>query len=315
MLGGIQPARYQGPADLVPSITVVVCTYRRPSTLEQCLLAMQRLDLKPSHIVVVDNAPETNASRCVAERFGAEYKIAPIRGVSRARNVGSQPCTSDIIAYIDDDMLVHPVWLEALVAGFASENVAAVTGPVLSMADKDAPWPALLESLKHKPWGTEPFEVSRQTAHWFERANFGGIGDGNFALRRSVFDWWNGFNEMIGRGMPIDIGEEHYAFFQLIEKGYTVSYRPQAIVFHPDAPSDPAQSLHNLSQDLAYAALLARRHPRYIPTIGNFLVQGAIGRRRTWRNWDHGPRELASLGQTLRALAKATRLLGKSRAV
>ena len=66
-------------------------------------------------------------------------------------------------------------------------------------------------------------EVDRAAPEWFERANFGGIGDGNMALRRAVFASWPGFEEGIGRGMPVCGGEEHYAFFALIERGHRVA--------------------------------------------------------------------------------------------
>ena len=64
----------------------------------------------------------------------------------------------------------------------------------------------------------------RETPFWFERANFGGIGDGgNMAFRRCVFDIWPGFDERLGRGAVIDGGEEHYAFFSLLDRGYRIA--------------------------------------------------------------------------------------------
>jgi hypothetical protein len=52
--------------------------------------------------------------------------------------------------------------------------------------------------------------VDRQTPAWFERANFGGIGDGgNMAFRRYAFAVWPGFDVRLGRGALLHGGEEH----------------------------------------------------------------------------------------------------------
>ncbi|MBI3675229.1 MAG: glycosyltransferase family 2 protein [Proteobacteria bacterium] len=302
-----------GATDLVLSVTIVVCTYRRPSTLEQCLLSVKRLDRSPSHVVVVDNAPQSHAAQLIAEKFGVDYRVAPLRGLSRARNAGSRSCPSDIIAYIDDDMILHPQWLSALISEFSDERTVCVTGPVIALDYTNASAEKLHDVLLNKPWGAQGFKVSQGSPSWFERANFGGVGDGNFALRRSVFDWWVGFDETIGRGMPIDIGEEHYAFFQMIEKGYTIAYAPEAIVFHPNHLNDHTQALHNLAQDFAYAGLLGIRHPRYIPRICRFLVEGFVGKHRDWRTWSDGQmRTRVSFFDAFGAFGHAVSLLLKT---
>src|SRR5215469_15625721 len=46
-----------------PGVSIVVCTRDRPNELETCLTAMQRLTYEPLEILVVDNAPSTDATR------------------------------------------------------------------------------------------------------------------------------------------------------------------------------------------------------------------------------------------------------------
>src|ERR1700730_4579811 len=96
--------------DLSPSATVVVCTCKRPLALARCLAAVVRLAYPPFSIVVVDNAPGDETVRSIALRHGAEYHAAPVRGVSRARNVGARASGGEIVAYLDDDMVPHRDW-------------------------------------------------------------------------------------------------------------------------------------------------------------------------------------------------------------
>ena len=41
------------------------------------------------------------------------------------------------MAFLDDDCIPAPDWLERIVAGFCSENVAAVTGTVMDPDPKN----------------------------------------------------------------------------------------------------------------------------------------------------------------------------------
>lgn len=111
-----------------PGIAVVVCTYRRPRELERCLRSLRQQVFPPVEIVVADNAPSGPAARRVAEAAGARYVAVPVRGVSRARNAGARQCSVALVAFIDDDMVAHPLWLQRLVTAFADPLVMAVSG-------------------------------------------------------------------------------------------------------------------------------------------------------------------------------------------
>lgn len=264
-------------------IAVVVCTYRRPRELERCLRSLRGQALAPAQIVVADNAPSSAAVRHLAEAAGAQYVAVPIRGVSRARNAGARHCTTALVAYIDDDMVAHPDWLRALRSAFADPGVIAVTGPVMPMPLMQASPANLALELQRQPWGAKPFQVARDCADWFERAHFGGLGDGNMAFRLAAFEDWPGFEERIGRGSPIGGGEEHFAFFELIERGHRVAYMPEAIVFHPEKEGTRAELLRSISETAAYSCFVAASRPSRAWRVLRYLIQGLQGRRRAWR--------------------------------
>jgi glycosyltransferase involved in cell wall biosynthesis len=272
-----------------PSMDVVVCTFQRPELLARCLQAVQGLEYPASTVVVVDNAPEGDRAKVLAARYGARYVIAPVRGVSRARNSGARACSSEIVAYLDDDMVPHRLWLSALVAEFADPHVMAVTGPVLPLDAVVAADAALVEQLGQRPWGPAAFKVDRASPQWFERANFGGIGDGNMAFRKEVFARWPGFEESIGRGVAISGGEEHHAFFSIIELGHCVAYTPRAMVFHAEKARTRALALRAITESAAYAAFLAQRHPRYAARIAKFYLEAVFARKRPWRVGGEAP--------------------------
>ena len=274
---------------ITPTVTVVVCTRDRVEMLQRCLGAVRKLRHPGFAVVVVDNAPSSDSARAAAALHGAQYVVEPVRGVSRARNAGARHCATDILAYLDDDMVPHPDWLSALVAEFGDPEVVAVSGPVLPMENEGGDAQRLREEVRSRPWGPEPFHLHRLSPKWFERANFGGVGDGNMAFRRDAFDRWSGFEVRIGRGAPVNGGEEHYAFFELIERGGTVAYTPRALVFHADKAPTDALSLRNIAESSAYATFLCVRHPRYAARILRFYVEALAGKRRAWRSGNSQP--------------------------
>lgn len=256
-----------------PSVAVVICTHNRLLLLERCLQRLQQVDYPDFSVVVVDSAPKSSDAKLLAARYGAQYEVSPLKGLSRARNIGARATQTGIIAYLDDDMIPHSAWLRSLIEGFSDRDVVAVTGPMLALEFADSIDAGLWSQVDWAPWGPLRFHIDRSSPQWFERANFGGIGDGNFALRRTGFDQIRGFDERLGRGAVIDSSEEHYAYFRLVECGFKIAYSPQAIVFHPNSLMTHESRRKETAGTVAYAAFVAFNHPSKSLRIIKFLVE------------------------------------------
>ena len=262
---------------------MIVCTRGRATCLDRCLETLSRLRYPNYDVLVVDNAPSDGSAARIAERWNARYVIEPIAGLSRARNRGAQESRSEIIAYLDDDSVPAPDWLDELVTVFqADPTTCAVTGPILSPVpnssdeDHESPQRPIIDL------GSTPIAVDRQTSKWFEISNFGGIGaGGNMAFRRAALDMCRGFDERLGRGAIIGGGEENYAFFCLMDRGYRLAYAPGAIVYHPAL--DQRAELRDRTNALAYMAFLLVEERRFRSVLFKYVVEALLGRRRQWR--------------------------------
>jgi O-antigen biosynthesis protein len=262
------------------SCTVIVCTRDRSVQLEKCLEAVSRLRYPKFNVLVVDNAPQEARSQEVAMRWGARYCVEPNPGLSRARNRGARESDTEIVAYLDDDSLCEPEWLDALVSEFADSKVMVVTGKVsLVLPDGNVAYP--------KQDINERRVVDRETSAWFELANFGGLGNGgNMAFRRCVFDRWPGFDERLGRGALLWGGEEHYAFFSLINRGHRVVYTPEAVVSHPYPHTRDDLRTRHLKSYAAltgYLTLLLLEEPRFRHATIKYIFEGIKHVERAWR--------------------------------
>jgi glycosyltransferase involved in cell wall biosynthesis len=269
--------------DQIISVAVVICTHNRPESLERCLGALRKVDYPAFAVTVVDSARKSCVAKKLAGRYSVDYCVSPEKGLSRARNVGTRVCGGDIIAYLDDDMVPHASWLQALTNEFTDPEVVAVTGPILPLEAWRLGETDLRVLLERVPWGSARFHIDRSAKQWFERANFGGIGDGNFALRRKAFELLPNFDEHLGRGMTINSGEEHYAYFRLVDLGGKIAYTPQGVVFHPSSPRNRDQRQRVIAEAVAYGAFLAFQHPSFFWRIAKYFAAGVIGSGRWWR--------------------------------
>ena len=118
----------------VTPISVVVCTLNRRYSLERTLVAL-RDQTYPRFEVVVVTGPSTDGTAEMLGRFADRARLVDCReaSVGLARNVGVQHAAGDILAFIDDDAIPPPAWLERLVVPFEDERVGSVGGPVFDV--------------------------------------------------------------------------------------------------------------------------------------------------------------------------------------
>ena len=117
-------------------VSAVVCTYRRAPYLAKALesLARQSLPKAGYEVIVVDNACEEEV-RVLVSSYAAEAQVSYIAesrvGLSQARNRGLENARGEFVAFLDDDAVAAPGWLDAIRQTFveSGSTLAAVGGP------------------------------------------------------------------------------------------------------------------------------------------------------------------------------------------
>jgi len=97
-------------------------------------------------VIVVDNDPERSASEVCSGKhagpFTLRYVHQPQRGLSNARNTALDAAAASgarFVAFIDDDQMADPVWLENLHWRLTESGADAAIGPVLPLFAKVPP--------------------------------------------------------------------------------------------------------------------------------------------------------------------------------
>ena len=276
---------------------VVICTRNRSHLLQRCLAAVSRLNPAANQVLVVDNSEGDEDTRKTALAYGARYTREPVRGLSRARNRGIEECDTDIIAFLDDDVIPAPDWLGLLLLPFKDEQTGATAGRIIT---PDSQNPGELHQ--------SPRTLSNQDAHWIEIATFGGLGLGaNMAFRKRALPIQRFFDERLGRGAPFEIGEESYAFAWLLSRGYRVATLPSAVVYHP--PLSRSSIEREARNSFAYWLLLLAEFPGQRLNLLDFLIRRLRGKSIDWPRNPQEPGEIVSSSWRILFLAGIKGLL------
>ena len=87
---------------IAPSIAVVVPTVDRPDHLRRCLRALAGGTLLPDEVVVVDQGDRERTEEVLTDpalaSLPVQHVVAPLRGLSAARNAGLARVTSVWVA-------------------------------------------------------------------------------------------------------------------------------------------------------------------------------------------------------------------------
>jgi hypothetical protein len=222
-----------------PSASVVVATRDRSASLSRCLDSLLALDYPDHELVVVDNAPATNATeRLIAARYRrvVRYVREERPGLANAHNRGVAAARGKVVAFVDDDVAVDPGWLRELAMAFEwATDVRCVTGMIVA-AELETPAQVWGEAR----WGfgkgfvPQVFRIGdrHRLGPLFPYAA-GRFGSGaNMAFRTDVLHELGGFDPALGTGTSSRGGDDLAAFFSVIVAGYALAYTPAAIVRH-----------------------------------------------------------------------------------
>jgi glycosyltransferase involved in cell wall biosynthesis len=140
-----------------PRLTVCLCTHNRPAYARDCLagLCRQTVGLDRFGILVVDSGSTAAAgkelAREVAAHPHARLLVLNHSGVSLARNAGARVVGTGYIAYIDDDAVPAPDWVERIIAVIqeAPRPPIVLGGRILPLWEAPLPgwWPDSLRGV------------------------------------------------------------------------------------------------------------------------------------------------------------------------
>jgi GT2 family glycosyltransferase len=223
-----------GPVPAGPrTLTVIVCAYTldRWSDIEAAVESLRRQTRPAKEIVLVS---DYNAD--LLERARAAFPDVVCvpndesQGLSGARNTGVRTATGEVVAFLDDDAVADPAWVECMLEAYRHPDVVGVGGRVVPL------WKAPRPS-----WFPDEFLWVVGCSYEglpTERADIRNPIGANMSFRRQVFDGVGGFDATMGRLGKDAAGceETEFAIRARASDGGRIVLEPSALCSHSVSP-------------------------------------------------------------------------------
>ncbi|MFZ4406601.1 MAG: glycosyltransferase [Paracraurococcus sp.] len=222
----------------MPGITVCLVTHNRPHYVRSCLesLRAQSVGLDAFDVIVVDSCgtPETGtALRTMAATLPNARLLRVDRpGASAARNLGAEASASDFLAYLDDDALAMPDWIERIQAVIQERDPwpGVIGGKVLPVWEEPLPdwWPDSLRGvLSIIEWEGRGEFRSTAIPAWLEPYGV------NMVVQRQPLLEMGGFADRLGRFAGLLLSDEDVQVaWKLQDRGHSAWYDSRIVVRH-----------------------------------------------------------------------------------
>lgn len=189
-----KPTAVSGSDNTRRSVSVIICAYSddRWADLLAAVQSVEEQTMPPAEVIVVIDHNPALLQRLAASVTGiCAVENQQQRGLSGARNTGIALASGDVIAFLDDDAMAAPDWLERLDAAYADPRVLGTGGSI------NPAW-----ATGRPRWFPEEFD-------WVVGCTYRGLPDhraalrnligANMSFRRTVFQAVGHFRPEIGR--------------------------------------------------------------------------------------------------------------------
>lgn len=199
-----------------PFVSVVVPAYNAQPTIRHTIQSLVSQTYPGEYeIIVVDDGSTDRTSEIVRSFSEVKYIRQPNAGPAAARNRGAADSKGEVILFTDSDCAAHKDWIERIVGGFSSDEIAAVCGSY-GIANPEN----ILAGCIHD----EIIFRHRRIMSCYPQA----FGSYNVGIRRSVFWRVGGFDESYRRAS----GEDNDLSYKILKTGGRIFFAKNALVDH-----------------------------------------------------------------------------------
>lgn len=103
-----------------PLVSVVIATRDRPGYLHDVLSALQWQTYSSIEIIVVNHGANERTHE-LARAFGVRHVTVSTGTLGAVRQAGVEAATGEVVAFVDDDCVPDPTWIQALVQAFREQ--------------------------------------------------------------------------------------------------------------------------------------------------------------------------------------------------
>jgi glycosyltransferase involved in cell wall biosynthesis len=141
MLVKQQVSENQQRSDHVPKISIIVPTYNRYQDLKNTIASILKQTLLPDELLIIDdgNLDEVPLyDEIKASKIHLIYHKKQVPGLTESRNKGIELSRGSLIFFFDDDVILHPSYIEQINKSYdndTAEKVGGIGGGMLCLSE------------------------------------------------------------------------------------------------------------------------------------------------------------------------------------
>jgi len=266
--------------------SVIVLSWNGMEYLGDCLSALLSQDYPDFEVIVVDNGSSDGSADLVTARFPQARLIRNGRnlGFAGGNNVGLQAATGDVMVLLNQDTVVQPGWLGALVEALSIDSGIGIVGGKALYPD------GIVQHaggyVNERGEGSH-YGYQQQDAGQFDQArDVDYVTGAALAITRRAFGAVGGLDE----GFAPAYYEDVDWCYQVRRAGFRVVYTPQAVLIHKEASAVTDVSHERM-------CVFHRNRLRFVLKhwLLDRLVDEFVPAERTWlENLDEGGERLVT---------------------
>ncbi len=202
-------------------VEVIIITRNRSAQLNSCLSALNRQEILPTRVIVVDSSDNQKSSLLVKKSkdklgFELEYIQIPHVSIPYARNQGLKIVREEIIAFTDDDCRPTGDWVANVIESHKKNPQAVIIGGKVLNQNRDNYWAELSKRM---------LEVYRQKPDQIHETKF--LSTSNFSFKRKNINR----NDIFFDEKLLSLEDVDFCR-QVIKVEGKILYDPNLVVYH-----------------------------------------------------------------------------------
>jgi GT2 family glycosyltransferase len=211
--------------------TIIIPTKDRLDALLKLLDSLRKLrelQIIQPQIIIGDNDSSDDtwaALQRESRNFPVELRLIKVTapGKSAVMNEAIRAARGKILAFLDDDVIVDPDWLQAIDC-FLKNNACLVAQGVIRVPSSEADDPQTKRLL-------DRYHTISRLEYGPEKQSLSSLNGANFIIYREVLDRIGHFDERLGPGAA-GTSEDVELARRIVRAGLKIGYIHDAIVYH-----------------------------------------------------------------------------------
>jgi glycosyltransferase involved in cell wall biosynthesis len=224
-------------------LSIIIPTHNRADSLSKAMQSVLALQGEAHfEFIIVDNNSTDNTRKTVEKYAGvARYVFEENTAFSKARSTGADHANGDVLVFMDDDIIVNPGALKAVISVFERyPNCGIVASKILPLFESEPPDWAVACQRTFNGWSLYNPDIAPRTGIGFQEVK--SAAGPMMAVSRRAYDSAEGFppdtvgvetNTTNNSFRKLYIGPGDYGLCHIVRnKGFKIYYSPDTSCYH-----------------------------------------------------------------------------------